>query len=205
MVGENPTCGQARIAHEQSLQLGIRVSPRTVRAYWPSQIRPTRPRPASKSWQTFIRNHAQAIVACDFMVASTACFRVLYKFRLIEIGSRRILHGKVTEHPTADWTLQQFPAALPSDHSYRFLIHHRHATFSTEFDKAVEHFGIAPIKTPVGTPQANAFCERLMGTVRRECLDYMIPIDELWCAQIPSHVECHSVTCPCSRYSRIRL
>ncbi|MCU1246990.1 MAG: hypothetical protein JWQ49_19 [Edaphobacter sp.] len=68
MVRENPTWGQARIANELSLKLGIQVSPRTVRAYWPSEILPTRPRPGSQSWHTFIHNHAQAIVACDFMV-----------------------------------------------------------------------------------------------------------------------------------------
>jgi putative transposase len=178
MVRENPTWGQARIADELFLKLGIKVSPRTVRAYWPSQIPPSQPRPGSQPWQTFIHNHAQAIVACDFMVAITARFHVLYVLLLIEIGSRRILHFNVTEHPTADWTLQQFREAIPSDHSYRFLIHDRHATFSAEFDQAVEHFGIAPIKTPLRTPQANAFCERLIGTVRRECLDYVIPIDE---------------------------
>ena len=103
MVRENPTWGQARIADELSLKLGIQVSPRTVRAYWPSQILPTWPRSASQSWQTFIQNHAQAIVACDFMVAITARFRVLYILVLIEIGSRRIVHCSVTEHPTADW------------------------------------------------------------------------------------------------------
>jgi putative transposase len=184
MVRENPTWGQARIANELSLKLGIQVSPRAVRAYWPSQILPTRPRPASQSWNTFIHNHAQAIVACDFMLAITARFRVLYVLLLMEIvlllmeiGLRRIIHFHVTEHPTADWTLQQFREAIPGDHSHRFLIHDRLATFSTEFDKAVEHFGIAPSKRRSG-PQANAFCERLIATVRRECLDYVIPIDE---------------------------
>ena len=178
MARDNPTWGQARIADELSLKLGIHISPRTVRAYWPSEIPPTRSRSRSQSWQSFIRNHAQAIVACDFMVASTARFRVLYILLLIEIGSRRVLHCNVTEHPTADWTLQQFREAIPSDHSYHFLIHDRHATFSTELDQAVENFGITPVKTPVRAPQANGFCERLIGTVRRECLDYMIPIDE---------------------------
>ena len=178
MVRENPTWGQARIANELSLKLGIQVSPRTVRAYWPSEILPAPPRPGSQSWHTFIHNHAQAIVACDFMVAITAHFRVLYILLLMEIGSRRIVHCNVTAHPTADWTLQQFREAIPSDHAYRFLIHDRHATVSTVFDKVVEHFGITPIRTPVRAPQANAFCERLIGTVRRECLDYVIPIDE---------------------------
>jgi putative transposase len=177
MVRENPSWGQARIADELFLEFGIKVSPRTVRARWPRPILHTRPRPASQSWHTFIHNHARAIVACDFMVAITARFRVLYVLLLMEVGSRRILHFNVTEHPTADWTLQQFREAIPSDHSYRFLIHDRHATFSAEFDQAVEHFGIAPNKTPIRRPQANAFCERLIGTVRRDCLDYVIPID----------------------------
>jgi putative transposase len=108
MVRENPSWGQARIANELSLKLGIKVSPRNLRAYWPSQILPTGPRPGSQSWQTFIHNHAQAIVACDFMVAITARFRVLYVLLLIDIGSRRIVHCNVTEHPTADWTLLDF-------------------------------------------------------------------------------------------------
>ena len=94
MVRENPTWGQARIADELFLKLGVKVSPRTVRAYWPSPKLPTWPRPASQSWQTFIHNHAEAIVACDFMVAITARFRVLYVLLLIEIGSRRIVHCK---------------------------------------------------------------------------------------------------------------
>jgi putative transposase len=112
------------------------------------------------------------------MIAITVRFRVLYVLLLIEIGSRRIVHCNVTEHPTADWTLQQFREAIPCDHSYRFSIHDRHATFSTEFDQAIEHLRITPIKTPIRAPQTNAFCERLIGTVRRECLDYVIPFNE---------------------------
>src|SRR5207302_10580525 len=83
MVRDNPTWGQARIANELSLKLGIKVSPRTVRAYWPSEILPTIPRLASQSWQTFIRNHSQAIVACDFMVANTSRLRAIYILLLI--------------------------------------------------------------------------------------------------------------------------
>src|SRR5215813_2668045 len=121
MARDNPTWGQARVADELSLKLGIQVSPKTVRAYWPREIPPTRPRLASQSWQSFIRNHAQAIVACDFMVASSARFRVLYILLLMEISSRRILHCSVTEHPPASWTVQQFHEAIHSDHSYRLL------------------------------------------------------------------------------------
>jgi transposase InsO family protein len=86
---------------------------------------------------------------------------------LLEIGSRRILHCNVTAHPTADWTLQQFREAIPSQHRYRALIHDRHGTFSAQLDQAVEDLGIRVLKTPPRVPQANAFCERLIGTIRR--------------------------------------
>jgi len=147
MVRANPTWGQARIANELSLKLGIQVSPRTVRAYWRDDSRPSR-RGSPQTWSGFIRNHAQAIVACDFMVAVTARFRILYIFILLETGSRRILHCNVTAHPTADWTMQQFRDAIPSQHAYRALIHDRHATFSAELDQAVENLGIRIVKTP---------------------------------------------------------
>jgi transposase InsO family protein len=133
---------------------------------------------SSQSWQKFIRNHAQAIVACDFMVAVTARFRILYVFLLIEVGSRRVVTFDVTAHPSADWTIQKLREAIPSEHSYRFLVHDRHATFSAELDEAVRSLGVEVLKTPVRRPQANAFCERLIGSVRRECLDYMIPLNE---------------------------
>jgi putative transposase len=178
VVCDNPTWGEERIADELWLKLAIGVSPRTVRAYWPAESPSPRLRLASQGWSTFVRNHAQGLLACDFMVAVTVRFTILYIFVVMEIGSRRIVGCGVTAHPTAEWTAQQFREAIPSDHSYRFLIHDRHATFSTELDHAVENFGITPIKTPVRSPQANAFCERVIGTIRRECLDFMIPVNE---------------------------
>jgi len=108
------------------------------------------------------------------MVAVTVRFRILYIFVVIEIGSRRILHCNVTAKATAYWTIQQLREAIPSDHTYRFLIHDRHATFCSELDTAVAALGVRALKTPVRTPQANAFCERLIGTIRRECLDFMV-------------------------------
>jgi putative transposase len=139
MVHENPTWGEERIAHELWLKLGIRVSPRAVRAYWPT--RGPRSDQRSQSWNTFVRNHARAIVACDFMVAVTACFQCLYVFLVMEIGSRCILRCNVTANPTAEWTIQQLREAMLSDHEYRFLIYDRHATFSVELDAAVSAFG----------------------------------------------------------------
>lgn len=179
MVRENPTWGQARVANELSLKLGIQVSPRTVHAYWPSEPKHTGMKStSSQPWQTFIRNHAQSIVACDFLVAVTARFRLVYVFILMEIGTRRILHFNITSHPTAAWTVQQFREAIPSDHSYRFLVHDRDSIFSAEADAELKAFGLKVLPTPVRAPQANAYCERLIGTIRRECLDFVIPLGE---------------------------
>ena len=179
MVRENPTWGEERVAAELSVKLRILVSPRTVRAYWPSPSTPKgMRRTSSQHWQTFVRNHATSIVACDFLVAVTARFRVLYVFVMMEVGSRRILHCNATAHPTAGWTLQQFREAFPSDHNYRFLIHDHDSIFSAEVDEELSSFGLKVLRTPVQAPKANAYCERLIGTVRRECLDYLIPLGE---------------------------
>jgi putative transposase len=173
MAGENPTWGEERIADELSLKLGIRVSPRTVGKY----LKLRNPRGSSgQRWATFVRNHAQAIVACDFLVSVTSSFRVLYVFIAMEIGSRRILHFNVTEHPTAEWTIQQFREFLAYDHRYRFVIHDRDTIFSSYLDSELQGFGVRVLKTPVRAPKANAHCERLIGTIRRECLDFLIPV-----------------------------
>ena len=133
---------------------------------------------ASQRWWTFVRNHAQAIVACDFCVVVTATFRLLYVFVVMEHATRRILHTNVTAHPTASWTLQQLREAIPADHPYRFLIHDRDSIFSQQLDQGMRHLGLRVLKTPVRTPQANALCERLLGTLRRECLDFVMPLTE---------------------------
>jgi putative transposase len=133
MAHDNPTWGQERIANELLLKLGLRVSPRTVRKYMPQRLdRGRDQRVQSQRGATFVRNHAQAIVACDFCVAVTATFRILYVFVVIEHGSRRLLHVNVTAHPTAQWALQQLREAIPPDHTYRFLIHDRDTGSSLE-------------------------------------------------------------------------
>ena len=133
-------------------------------------------RATTQRWQTFVRNHAQAIVACDFCVVVTATFRLLYVFVVMEHATRRILHTNVTAYPTASWTLQQLREAIPADHTYRFLMHDRDSIFSRQLDQGIRHLGLRVLKTPVRTPQANALCERLIGTLRRECFDFLIPL-----------------------------
>jgi putative transposase len=179
MARDNPTWGEERIANELWLKLGLRVSPRTVRKYLPKYLDHGRgKRASSQRWRTFVRNHAQAIVACDFCEVVTATFRPVYVFVLMEHVTRRILHSNVTAHPTALWTLQQLCDASPSNHDYCFLIHDRDAIFSQEIDQRICHLGLRVLKTPPRSPQANALCERFVGTLRRERLDFVIPLTE---------------------------
>ena len=105
MACDNPVWGEERIANELLVKLGIRVSPRTVRKYMPK--RPDGQPRGDQRWSTFLKNHAKAIMGCDFFVAVTATFRLLYVLVVIEHGRRRLTHVGVTNHPTADWALQQ--------------------------------------------------------------------------------------------------
>jgi putative transposase len=177
MAHENKTWGEERIAAELLLKLGIRVSPRTVRRYMPPDVGPGK-RVPSQRWMTFLRNHAQAMLACDFFVVVTARFRILYVFVILEVGSRKIAHFNVTNHPTADWTLQQFREVITSEQPYRFILHDRDRIYSSELDSALQAMDLKILKTPFQAPQANAFCERWIGTVRRECLDFLIPLND---------------------------
>jgi transposase InsO family protein len=185
---DNPTWGEDRIANELQLKLGLRVSPRTVRKY----LRKDRPRGSpDQRWATFVRNHAKAIVACDFFVTVTATFRILYVFVAMEIDSRRILHCNVVAHPTAEWTTQQFREVLAEAHPCRFVIHDRDSIFSRSLDAALKDFGVRAIKTPIQAPKANAYCERLVGTIRREWLDFLIPIHERHLRQLLTEFVMH--------------
>src|SRR5262245_21643539 len=102
----------------------------------------------------------------------------------MEIESRRIPHFNVTQHPNAEWTLQQFRECIAGDEGYRFVIHDRDHIYSDELDASLKSLGLTVLKTPYQSPQANAFCERLIGSARRECLNFMIPIDEAHLRQI---------------------
>ena len=148
---------------------------RQLAAYIERGIRPR----GDPRWSTFLANHAQTIVACDFFVAVTATFRLLYVFVVIAHGTRRLAHVNVTANPAAAWTLQQLREAVgegrqPGHH----LIHDRDQIFSGQMDDSIEALGLLVIRTPIASPKANAICERVIGTIRRECLDWMIPLSE---------------------------
>jgi len=176
MASENPLGGEERIANELLVKLGIHVSPRTVRKYMPKRP-PGQPR-GDQRWSTFLHNHAKAIIACDFFVAVTATFRMLYVFVVIEHGTRRLAHVNVTANPNADWTLQQLREVVGNGGGHFYLIHDRDRIFAKHLDDSIRALGIEVLRSPVASPKANAICERLIGTIRRECLDGLIPISE---------------------------
>lgn len=176
MASENPVWGEERIANELLIKLGIRVSPRTVGKYMPK--RPEGQPRGDQRWSTFLKNDALAIVACDFFVAVTATFRLLYVFVVIEHGRRRLAHVGVTNHPTADWTLQQLREVVGDEGADRYLIHDRDSIFARHLDNSIQALGLKVLRTPCRSPKANSICERVIGTIRRECLDWLIPISE---------------------------
>jgi|ERR1700730_5630246 len=170
-----------RIANELLLKIGIRVSPRSVNKYLPRRPR-GRPR-GDLRWLTFLRLHAQGIIACDLFVAVTATFRLLYVLIVIEHRSRRLIHYNVTAHPSVAWTLQQLREAVGYEEQYRFLIHDRDGIFSGQLDESIRALGIRVLKSAPHSPKMNAVCERVIGTLRRECLDWVIPCRKLSCGQ----------------------
>ncbi|OGA51960.1 MAG: hypothetical protein A3G24_14540, partial [Betaproteobacteria bacterium RIFCSPLOWO2_12_FULL_62_13] len=177
MATENPLWGEERIASELLVKLGIRVSPRTVRKYMPMSP-PGMPR-GDQRWSTFLKNHAKGILACDFFVAVTATFRMLYVFVVIEHGTRRLVHVNVTAHPTADWTLRQLREVVWDDDGHKYLIHDRDRIFAKHLDDSIMALGVDVMRSSVRSPKANSICERVIGTIRRECLDWMIPMSEI--------------------------
>jgi transposase InsO family protein len=181
MANENPAWGEQRIANELLVKLGIRLSPRTVNKYL-SRRPPGRPR-GDLRWSTFLRLHAQGIIACDFLVTVTATFRLLYVFVVIEHRSRRLIHCNVTAHPTSAWTLQQLREAVGFEERYEYLLHDRDSIFAKHLDESIGRLGVKVLKSPPRSPMANSICERVIGTIRRERLDWLIPLSE-------SHLRC---------------
>ena len=165
MASDNPLWGEERIANELLVKLGIRISPRTVGRYMPKRP-PGQPR-GDQRWSTFLKNHAKAILACDFFVAVTATFRMLYVFVVIEHSTRRLAHINVTTNPSADWTLQQLREVVGNGEGHRYLIHDRDRIFAKHVDDSIRALGVEVLRSPVASPKANSLCERVIGTARR--------------------------------------
>jgi len=144
MANENPLWGEERIANELLLKLGIRISPRTVRKCMPKQPR-GQPR-GDQRWSTFLKNHAAAMLACDFFVAVTATFRTLYVFVVIEHDTRRLAHLNVTFHPSAHWTLQQLREVLGESSAHKYLIHDRDAIYARHLDNSIRALGLEVLR-----------------------------------------------------------
>ena len=179
IIEDNKGIGQQKVADLLLTDFNLRVSPRTVANYWPRHVDRGNGQPVgSWTWFKFIRKRAKEIVAGDFFTVVTATFRTLYVLVMMEVGSRKIIHYNVTAHPTAEWTAQQFREAFTPECDYKYLIHDHGSAFTEEVDEVAKAVGIEIKKTPVRAPQANAYCERLIGTIRRECLDFLIPFGE---------------------------
>jgi len=118
------------------------------------------------------------IAACDFFVAVTATFRLLYVFVVIEHGSRRLVRVAVTAQPSEAWTLQQLREVVGLDHARRCLLHDRHSILAKSLDESISNLGLTVLKSPPHSPKANAICERVIGSIRRECLEWLIPLSE---------------------------
>ncbi len=128
----------------------------------------------SQRWGTFIRNHMGVTAACDFFVVPTATFKLLYVFVVLSHARRRILHVNVTDHPTAAWTARQILEAFPDDIP-RLLLRDRDGIYGWEFQQMVKALGIRQIRSAPRSPWQNAFAERVIGPIRRECTDHLIP------------------------------
>ncbi len=174
MATTNRLWGAERIRGEL-LKLDIHVSKRTIQKYM-KHARPKRAR--GQNWKTFLRNHAGEIWACDFLQVTDLFFRPLFAFFLIELKSRKVIHVNVTRSPTDAWVAQQLREATPYRQTPKYLIRDNDRKFGLHFAGVATTSGIKVLRTPYRTPQANAICERFLGSVRRECLDHFLIFHE---------------------------
>src|SRR5215467_1255880 len=174
MARDNRLWGAERIRGEL-LKLGIRVCKRTIQKYM-RQVCATRPR--GQKWATFLHNQAGQIWACDFLPITDLFFRSLFAFFIIDLHSRKVIHVGVTRSPTDAWTAQQLREATAYGVGPKYLICDNDSKFGVTFARVAKTSGIEILKTPYKAPRANAICERFLGSVRRECLDHLLILQE---------------------------
>jgi transposase InsO family protein len=169
----NPLWGAPRI-HGELLMLGIEIAQSTVAKYMVPRSR----RPPSQSWKTFLRNHAAGIAAIDLFVVPTAFFKLLYGLVILRHDRRRLVGFGVTAHPTAEWIAQQVTEAFPWDQAPRYLIRDRDCVYGYTFIRRVRAMGIRDRPTAARSPWQNGHVERLIGSIRRECIDHSVVFGE---------------------------
>jgi putative transposase len=172
MAAANPLWGAPRI-HGELLKLGIDVAERTVSRLMPRR----RPRP-SQTWGTFLANHARDLVSIDFFTVPTAGLRVLFVLVVLAHQRRRVVHFNVTEHPTAHWAAQQIVNAFPDDSAPSYLLRDRDQVYGAPFRHRVKGMQIEEVLTAPQSPWQNSFAERLIGSIRRECLNHVLVFGE---------------------------
>ncbi|MBL8132075.1 MAG: transposase [Anaerolineae bacterium] len=175
MALDNRLWGAKRIQDELQ-KLGYRLSKRTVAKYMRQARRTRPPRPTGQTWATFLRNHAHDTWTCDFLQTYDLWFRAIFVFFIIELGSRRVVHFAVTRSPSDAWVAQQLREATPFGTHPRFLIRDNDSKYGAAFARAAS--GIEILRTPIRAPKANAVCERFLGSVRCECLDHLLIVNE---------------------------
>jgi transposase InsO family protein len=172
MSRSNPSWGPLRITSELR-KLGIDVAKATVEKY---SVRPRKP--PSPAWRVFLANHAKELVSLDFFTVSTVRFRVLLVSIILAHDRRRVVHFHITEHPTARWTAQQVVEAFPWDTAPRFLLRDRDGIYGADFRGRVKSMGIEEVIIAARSPWQSPYVERLIGSVRRECLDNVVVLSE---------------------------
>jgi putative transposase len=171
MATANPLWGAPRI-HGELRTLGVDVSERTV-----SRLLKSRTRRPSQTWRTFLTNHLTSAASMDFFTVSTLTGRVLFVVIVLSHVRRRIVHFNVTEHPTAQWTAQQVVDAFPNDTAPKWLHRDRDSVYSETFRRRVAGMGIAEVISAPASPWQNPYAERVIGSIRRECLDHVIVLN----------------------------
>jgi len=172
MSKANPSWGSPRIVGELG-KLGISVSKSTVEKY-----RVQSRKPPSTTWKAFLNNHVRDLVSIDFLVVPTVRNKVLFVLVVLAHHRRRIVHFNVTEHPTARWTGQQIIEAFPWEMVPKYLLRDRDAVYGSQFQKRVRSMGIEEVLTAPRSPWQNAFVERVIGSIRRDCLDHVIVLND---------------------------
>jgi len=172
MSTANPLWGAPRI-HGELQKRGVEISQAAVSKYVVRHRRPPSP-----SWRTFLDNHLGSLVSVDFFVVPTVMCKVLFVFLVLAHDRRRVVHVNVTDAPTAQWTAQQIVEAFPWETAPRYLLRDRDAVYGVAFSSRVQALGIREVKAAPRSPWQNPYVERLIGTLRRECLDHVVVLNE---------------------------